>query len=259
VGRIVYTSSVAAVGSSPRRDVLRTEEDWNVDLDNVYVRAKTESERAAHRISRETGVPLTVVCPGAVLGAFDYRITPSTRFVKDWVNGTGVSWEGSMNFVAASDVAMIHVLAAEKGRPGARYLAVGDNIHVPDVRPLFKRLTGSFVMRSAFVPYSLQYSLTAAMELAAHLTGGTPLFSRSMLKVGYRRYQSYDNTRTSNELGHTHRPFEDVLRETIAWLLHLGAIRKRVAARILPKFSPDPSWTPPGRGLTGASASSGDG
>ena len=44
IKRVVYTSSVAAIGSEPKR-VVKDESNWNENFSMPYTRAKTESER----------------------------------------------------------------------------------------------------------------------------------------------------------------------------------------------------------------------
>ena len=81
--RIVYTSSIAAIGNSGSFSDMRTSDDW-VPEDRIhtpYARAKRDSERIAWELSEEYDIPLIVINPSGVVGSLDYRITPSTRFI----------------------------------------------------------------------------------------------------------------------------------------------------------------------------------
>lgn len=91
VKRIIYTSSVWAVGLSTAPDMLRTTKDWNTDSQNPYEVAKTQSEQVAWQMADEFGIPMIAICPNGVLGPYDFRPTPSTVGFRDLVNGTQVT------------------------------------------------------------------------------------------------------------------------------------------------------------------------
>ncbi len=240
VSKIVFTSSIAAIGSGKKPDELRDEQDWNQDPANVYMRAKTESERRVYELSEIHQIPVVVVCPAVVWGSLDYRITPSMVFLRNWLNGIGTTWTGGLNFIRAADVALVHALAAEKGEPGKRYLACGDNVYIPDARKLLHQLTG---VKPIHV-YGRVPNLMGAtfFELAAKVTGGEPLVSRSWAQEGVGRYQYYDGSWSQQQLGYTPTGFQDTLREAIAWMLHIGKLRSGVAQRITAQFPADPDW-----------------
>lgn len=244
IKRIVLTSSIVAIGMSEAPDRLRTEADWNEDPHNVYYRAKTESERRAHALAKETGIELVVVCPGGVIGSLDYRITPSTKIVQGWLDGSGSTWRGATNFVAASDVARVHALAAEKGRPGGRYLAVGENMHSRQMGEVLERVAG---IRPKHLGFPLWLALVVAffLELAARLTKRPPLLSRALARDVIDRYGVYDPSQTHRELGHSPRALDDALRETAAWLVHLRALPPGVAAKVAERCPPDAAWPAP--------------
>ncbi len=128
--RLIYTSSVAAVGSAPSPGTVRTELDWNEDAQNPYYVAKVRSEREALRLSETLAVPTIRLCPAYVLGPYDYRITPTTAAIVDLINGTRPTWEGGWNIVDVRDVAEAHAAAVDCGEPGARYVVGGANLEL---------------------------------------------------------------------------------------------------------------------------------
>jgi dihydroflavonol-4-reductase len=156
------------------------------------------------------------------------------------LNGRGFTFGGGINVVAGSDVARVHRLAAERGESGRRYIAGGENIGVRDLGRLITRLAR---VRPLHVPFPrwMQRVLVSFMELAAHVTGRPPLGTRSLVSEMVDRYAYYDYPET-RALGYAPRPAEDVVAETIAWLLHLGAIRPRVAGALRGEFPARPEW-----------------
>ena len=143
VRRIVYTSSVAAVGNSGDPDELRTADDWNEDARHAYVAAKTQGERIAVELAAQTGIEMVRLCPAYVMGPGDYRITPSMKvWAQDMVNGAGFTFEGGVNLVHVFDVGEVHARAVDMGEAGARYIVGGENVSVRRVGELVQKWTG---------------------------------------------------------------------------------------------------------------------
>jgi dihydroflavonol-4-reductase len=242
IGRIVYTSSVVAIGNAHSPDAPRSGKDWNDDPSSVYYRAKTESEREAHRLAEETGIELVAVCPGVVLGSLDYRITPSTDIVRGVVNRTMFTWNGGINVVSAADVARVHALAAEKGVPGHRYPAGGANLTVRELGARLREMTG-VKPRHLGGPRWLSYVLAAIMELGARIVGKQPMATRALARDMSGRY-GYLDIEETRALGFEPTPLDAVLDETLCWLVHLGELRPRVARNLGDRFRPQAGWLP---------------
>lgn len=229
--RIVYTSSIAAMGFAASADATLDEDAWHEAPVDVYWRAKTESERLAHALSEESGIPIRVVCPAAVIGRLDYRITPSTSLVKHLLTGGLPLWRGTYNFVSVRDVAAVHALVAERGRDGARYLAVGENFDATvDLGRALASLAGKAPTDLSWLPQAAVWFTGWMNEIRASITGVDPPYTRTFSAPG--RYWSYDPSRTEAELGHTHRDLEACLQECIGWLLEIDALPPKVARRV---------------------------
>src|SRR5690606_32613378 len=79
VQRLVYTSSVAAIGYSRDPKVVLDEATWNTDPIDVYTATKAESEKLVHAAVAE-GLDAVIVNPCTVLGPGDHKPTPSNGF-----------------------------------------------------------------------------------------------------------------------------------------------------------------------------------
>ena len=86
IKRVVYTSSVAAVGNTPKGRA-KTEDDWQTERSSPYIIAKTDSERKAWELAEEFDIDLRVINPSAVIGGGFVNPTPSVDFFPDIVNG----------------------------------------------------------------------------------------------------------------------------------------------------------------------------
>ena len=122
ITRVVYTSSTAAVGTSPK-GVLKAEEQWNKDTSLPYSTAKTQSERLAWRLAKELQLDLRVINPTAVLGGGFVRPTPSVNFFDDAIKGSyPIAPKFPMAVVHVRDVARAHRRAFEVDEAEGRFI-----------------------------------------------------------------------------------------------------------------------------------------
>jgi dihydroflavonol-4-reductase len=243
VRRVVYTSTGATVGFTADPAHALTEDDFLETAAAPYARGKIEAERVALKAAEQGDLELVVVNPSAVFGPRDYRLTPATRALVGLLQGDPAFLHICISDVR--DVAAAHVLAAQKGRSGRRYLVVGDGKSPAEVRELLGKLAG--IRPATFSPprFVLRF-LAGRMEKKAAATGGDAPLTRAILEDNFGRHLLYDGTRAREELGAAFRPAEDVLRDAIRWLLFVNALKPRVAARVRRAMSaaaePDPGW-----------------
>ncbi len=128
IQRFVHTSSIAAVGGSATPRILDETAVWNLRSYRVpYVTTKRWAEEAALSANGK-GLEVVVVNPGSVVGPDDFAGSEfGTLCRRFWKRRIPFYFGGGNNFVDVRDVAQGIRLAAEKGRPGERYLLVGDN------------------------------------------------------------------------------------------------------------------------------------
>lgn len=120
VKRVVYVSSVAAVGHG--REQLN-EATWNIEQENPYYLPKILSERVAWDIARTLDLPMVAVLPSAIIGPNATRLTDTMGFLAAVLERRLVMNPNfHFNFVDVRDVADGVIRAAERGRPGQRYI-----------------------------------------------------------------------------------------------------------------------------------------
>ena len=240
--RVVYTSSVAAVGLSASPDQVRTAAHWNEDARNPYFVAKVRGEQEAIRLSEETGIATIRLCPTYVLGPWDYRITPSTKsLVLGLIDGSGITWKGGVNIVHVADVGEAHARAVDQGEPGGRYIVAGENIEVRQAGALVERLTG-VQPRHLAMGRGAAMAAGAVLDLLGKLTGKEPQFTRSLAYQVVERYSYYDAEETGRALGLVPKGAEEALRDSIRWLLALGLISGRLSPEAAAALAPEPEW-----------------
>jgi dihydroflavonol-4-reductase len=238
--RVVYTSSIAALGFAIHPNQPRTENDWQNDAHTPYTFAKTKSEQEAVRLAKQYKVPLIRICPTMVIGPRDYRITPSMSFIAEMVND-GMFFEGGQNIVDIRHVGELHAAALEKGEPGGRYIGGGCNLHQRDFAEILGRLTG---ITPKYYPNSRAMLLMAAwlMEKTAVLSRKEPALSFDVAHESINRYAYVDSTFTANTFSLATRPVEETLRDAVRWLLYMDKIKKQIPEQLLEALQPDPAW-----------------
>ena len=220
IERVVHTSSCAAIGNTRSCDEVRDESPQEVeDGDEVYRRAKIDSEELAFGLGRELSLPVVVVNPAVVLGPGDHRPTPSSGIIERFlVKGSPIYWNGGRSHVDVDDVAQGHILAAERGRGGERYILAGENVTIHESCRLMSDLTGLAPPRLR-VGRAPLWGGGAGLEVLAKLTGTNPIATREQALAALDRFMYYDSSKAVRELGYSFRPAAEVFRRAVAWIL----------------------------------------
>lgn len=217
VRRVVMTSSSVTLGASyvpeVRDESARADDDPG---ESAYVLAKIAQECAALAAAERLGVEIVFACPTMSVGAFASRLGPSNGLVTSYLaDPMRLTWAGGCNIAAVEDVAAGHLLLAEHGQPGARYVLGGENLTWRDIHATVADLAGVAppVTEASAVTC---YGLAVAEEARARLTGGPPLATRAQARM-VGRYYWYSHARAA-ALGYSPRPARAALAEALAWL-----------------------------------------
>jgi dihydroflavonol-4-reductase len=222
VTRVVYTSTVGALGI-PANGSPGTEE-TPVSLQDMvgdYKRSKFLAEEVARDFARQ-GLPVVIVNPSTPVGAGDIKPTPTGQMIVDFLRGRMWAYlETGLNLVDVEDVAAGHLLAAERGRIGQRYILGGKNLALREIFEILGRLTG---IRPPRVKVSAGMILPLAWVsewIADHLTGRPPLIAVDAVRMA-RKTMFFDGGKAIRELGLPQSPIEDALARAIRWFREHG-------------------------------------
>jgi dihydroflavonol-4-reductase len=142
VGRVVYTSTVGCIGIPHGGIGDESQPVAMNDMQGAYKRSKFEAERAALESARR-GDPVVIVNPTAPVGDHDVKPTPTGRIVLDFLQGRMPAFiDTGLNLVDVRDAAEGHLLAAEKGVPGQRYILGCENLTLEEILRRLAKLTG---------------------------------------------------------------------------------------------------------------------
>ena len=211
VERVVYTSSVAAVGPARRGSTADETQVFDAGAYGIpYVNAKHEAEVQARRLAAR-GLPVVIVNPGFVFGRGDIRRS-STEIVRRFLRRQISAYvDGALNIVDVRDVARGHLAADERGEPGERYI-LGNRNYTLD------RLFADLGRVSGVEPPSLKLPVPVALAVAeaqARLPGRAQITPAEVRASSL--WWTYRNTKAKRELGWRPSPHEDTIEATVAW------------------------------------------
>lgn len=224
VGRIVYTSSIAAVGlREDGRPSDETTEFNHWDVANDYILSKHLSERIAMNFAR-AGLPIVVVNPGFPFGRGDQTPTPTGRIVlallREQIPGVGA---GGFSAIDVEDVAEGHILAEERGRVGERYILANHNV---TMKELFETVCaiGKVKCPTLPVPKAISLAFAYGMEKwADHVSHEEPPATYKGVRYAQQNV-FFDNTKARTELGLPQTPLEDSLTRAVEWFREEGMV-----------------------------------
>ncbi|MGH6933841.1 MAG: NAD-dependent epimerase/dehydratase family protein [Dongiaceae bacterium] len=224
--RIVYTSTESILKSRRRRnpDLIDETVAWTVDdMPGPYCRSKFLAEQAAIRAAG-SGCPVVIVNPTMPIGPGDVNQTPPTRMLLGYLSGSTRAYlECHFNLVDARDVAAGHLLAAERGVIGERYILGGTNLRMSEFLAELEQLTG-VVMPSIRIPYFVALGYAAIDEAWANLTKRPPTAPISGVRLTHTP-MVFDNSRAVRDLGLPQTPLRKTLQDAIAWFRQQGLLR----------------------------------
>lgn len=221
IKKAVYTSSVAAVGADPNRGVADENTRFTLESEGIqYLNTKYHAEREALKIY-EKGLPLVVVNPSVVIGPGDVYLSSTGAVLWYCKKKFPGYMDGTLNIVDVEDVAEGHILAAEKGRVGERYILANKNLTVKEFFLLMERITGVPAPKIK-IPYFAAFASAFAVERVLGLS--FPNFSTMDIdSVKLSKFHWYvDNSKAVRELGFPQTPVEETIRKTVKWFKDNG-------------------------------------
>jgi dihydroflavonol-4-reductase len=228
--RIVYTSTVGCIGPPKHLNgtFTPTDEDAEVreaQMSNHYKRSKWRAEQIALGFANE-GLPIVVVNPSAPVGPRDSKPTPTGKVIVDYLNRRmPAHLDTGLNWVHVRDVAVGHVLAAERGRLGERYIlgnAVG-NLTMSEAFHIMEELTGLPAPRMR-VPYLVALAVAYMDETLSRLTGKPPRAVLAGVRMAKHK-MFYNPAKAIRELGLPQTDPREALREAIDWFRKNGYVK----------------------------------
>ena len=221
VERVVYTSTVGTLGiPKDGRPGTETTPVRLREMVGTYKRSKFLAERVAEEFAAK-GLPVVIVNPSAPVGAWDVKPTPTGQMIVDFLKGRMfATLDTGLNLVDVRDVARGHILAAEKGRVGEKYILGHQNCSLGEIFTLLARVTGLPAPRHR-VPYRLAWLGALVLEGVARLTGAPPRVSLAAVRMA-RKPMYFSAEKAVRELGLSQTPVEQALSVAVEWFVAHG-------------------------------------
>jgi dihydroflavonol-4-reductase len=189
-----------------------------------YKRSKFIAERVALDAAR-AGVPVVVVNPSTPMGALDLKPTPTGRIIVDFLNRRMPAYvDTGLNLVDVSDVAQGHLLAAERGRVGEKYILGGENLTLREMLERLARISGLPAPRVR-LPYAVAFGFALGAEAVSRvLTHRAPRASVTEVRMS-RKHMFFDSAKARRELGYSPRPVDAALAAAVEFFRKTGLAR----------------------------------
>jgi dihydroflavonol-4-reductase len=229
VERVVHTSTVGTIGlGALPRPCDETTPFAPGQLTSHYKRSKLEAERLVLEHAAR-GLPVVVVNPSAPVGPWDVKPTPTGRMLVDFARGKLPAYvDTGLNVVHVRDVAEGHLLAAERGRIGERYILGHQNLTLAEILAELGRILGRPPPRLR-LPYACAWAAGAVSTAAAYLTGRPPAVALEAVKMS-RRHMFFDASKATRELGFAPTPARGAFEDALAWFAERGYLDRRRGA-----------------------------
>jgi len=217
VQRIVYTSSIAVLGV--HKDHSPATEDTPSSLaDRIgpYQRSKFLAEEITRDFARQ-GLPVVIVNPAAPVGIGDHKPTPTGQIIVDFLKGRMFGYvDTGLNIVDVEDVADGHLLAAERGRVGERYILGGENLTLKQILDLLAEVSGRPPVRLRIPHWVAQGWAYIDVTMAWLNPHRMPAATPDKVRLS-RRYEFFDPGKAIRELGLPQTPARVALRKAVEW------------------------------------------
>lgn len=223
VPKVVYTSTVGCLGiphdGSPGDEATPVTRD---DLIGHYKKSKFDAEQIAlERAAR--GLPVVIVNPSTPVGPGDIKPTPTGKIILDFLRGKMPAYvDTGLNLIAVEDTAEGHLLAAERGRVGEKYILGNENLTLREILGILAKITDR-KPPSVRIPHWLAIAAAAADAGISRLTNREPGISMEAVLMSRKR-MFFSSRKAVTQLGLPQTSVEDALARAVEWFRKHAAI-----------------------------------
>jgi dihydroflavonol-4-reductase len=230
VEQLIYTSTVATIAVDRPQHPNEFTDAKLEEMVGHYKRSKWLAEKEALAAAKN-GLPVIVAMPTTPVGPWDWKPTPTGKIILDFLNGKMPGYvETGLNFVGVEECAAGHLLIAEKGKVGERYLLGAENLTLKGMLDLLSKITGLPAPKLK-IPHGLALGVAYASTVFSRLVGREPGIPVEGVKIA-RHMMYVDCSRARRELGFKAGPVAAALERAVRWYEANGYIAKGRAKRM---------------------------
>src|SRR5262245_2498998 len=221
VEQFIYTSTVATI-AVPRSGTFPNE-DTEARLEEMIGHYKRSKFLAEQEALGAEGLPVIVVNPTTPVGPGDWKPTPTGRILLDFLNDRMPAYvDTGLNLVPVEDVAAGHLLAAERGRVGERYILGGPNMTLKEILNVLSSVTGRPAPRLR-LPHAVALAAGYADEFVSRALGREPQIPLEGVRMA-RHKMFVDCSKATRELGFVAGSVEQALARAVRWYEENGYV-----------------------------------
>lgn len=215
VERFVYTSTVATVAVDRPELPSEATESKLEEMVGHYKRSKWMAEREVMDAAKN-GLPAVIAMPTTPVGPGDWKPTPTGKIILDFLTGKMPGYVNTgLNFVGVEDAAAGHLLVAEKGEIGQRYLIGAENLTLKQLLDELGRIAGKSSPRLR-IPHSVALMAAYADTAISKLRGKEPQIPIEGVKIA-QHMMFVDCSRAKKDLGFEPGPVAGALERAVRW------------------------------------------
>ena len=221
--RLVYMSSVVAVGASFDGQPLNEDSPYNISHLNLgYFETKHQAELLVRQACQKGHIEAVILNPSTIYGAGDAKKGSRKTQLKVARGELPFYTSGGVSIVSVHDVVDATLRAREVGRNGERYILSGDNI---TIRELFAQIAGFAGVRAPFIylPNPVLHLLGKVGDWRERHGKSGPLSSENAWTA--LLYHWFDHSKAKKELGFVPRPAAQALKESVDWMRAEGMLK----------------------------------
>src|SRR5271169_5411162 len=215
VKQLIYTSTVATIAVD-RPELPNEFTDAKLDeMIGHYKRSKWMAEQEVLQAAKN-GLPAIVAMPTTPVGPWDWKPTPTGKIILDFLNGKMPGYvETGLNFVGVEECAAGHLLVAERGRIGERYLLGGENLTLKQFLDVLAKITG-LAAPTMKIPHGVALGVAYVESAFSRLIGKEPGIPVEGVRIAQHK-MFVDCSRARRELGFQPGPVLAALERAVRW------------------------------------------
>jgi len=223
VEQLIYTSTVATIAVD-RPELPNESTDSKLEeMVGHYKRSKWMAEQEVLQAAR-AGLPAIVAMPTTPVGPWDWKPTPTGKIVLDFLNGKMPGYvETGLNFVGVEECAAGHLLVAERGKIGERYLLGGENLTLKQLLDMLAKITG-LAAPTMKIPHGVALGVAYVESAFSRLLGKEPGIPVEGVRIA-QHVMFVDASRAQRELGFRPGSVPAALERAVRWYQANGYVK----------------------------------
>jgi dihydroflavonol-4-reductase len=231
VEKFVYTSTVATIAVDRPELPSEATQSRLDEMVGHYKRSKWLAEQEVVTAAKE-GMPVVIAMPTTPVGPGDWKPTPTGKIILDFLNGKMPGYvETGLNFVGVEECASGHLLVAEKGKVGERYLLGAENLTLKQLLDALSKITGLPAPKWK-IPHGVALGVAYMNTAFSRLVGHQPQIPVEGVKIA-RHMMFVDCGKTQRELGFKPGSVAAALERAVRWYLDNGYVTKQRAKKMV--------------------------